>query len=423
MRRLAGLSCLLILGSCMPAFCVRVSWIRVLSGDADPVAWKEGQPWPERPDGFPFSPSTVLSYATLHPGEVLPLDDVRQKARAWARELEESRRFSRSSVLVTALGENPDRCGVIVEAETGAVPLFDGGPDYGSMALPLLGGRRATLAFAAGANVDSVAYRDEALGGKPWVLDSRASYSNDLLDSGDFSGNRLVGSMGVGPRLGPLSDILFRARADAPLDAGSEDSKAFSALEVALELGGFSLLKVDKLDASLIALGDVYLGASALKLEVVSNLQYEFGPATLSLAAAAGSVSDHVDPGELFELRFGEPYLRGPESFPYSTSRFALSRIDVDCKLLGFPVLPWLRLSLGPFAFCEAVAAPSDTASFRPLNAGIPLEGAAGAGLRLRLGAPVGITMDIGYAMSDRGEGTLVFDVFSINPLLGEDLR
>ena len=420
---MVGLSCLLILCSCAPAFCVRVSWIRVLSGEAEPVAWKEGQPWPERPDGFPFSPSSVLSYATLHPGEVLTWDEVRLKASSWARELEESRRFSRSSVLVTALGGEPERCGVIVEAETGAVPLFDGGPDYGSIALPLLGDRRATLAFAAGANVGRIAYRDEAIGGKPWVLDSNASYSNDLLDSGDFSGNRLSGSIGVGPRLGPLSDILLRARAGAPLGDGSEDSKAFSALEVALELGGFSLLKVDKLDASLISLGDAYLGTSVFKLEVVSNLRYEFGPATLSLAAAAGSVSDHIDPGELFELRHGEPYLRGPESFPYSTSRFALSRIDADCKILGFPVLPWLRLSLGPFAFCEAVAAPIDAQPFRLLGASAPMEGAAGAGLRLRLGAPVGITMDIGYAMSDRGEEALVFDVFSINPLLGEDLR
>jgi len=72
--------------------------------------------------------------------------------------------------------DDPDSRGLIVEAEAGAVPVFDGGAAYASMALPLAGGRRATVAMEGGANRASLAYRDEVFRDRPVVLEGRIIY-------------------------------------------------------------------------------------------------------------------------------------------------------------------------------------------------------------------------------------------------------
>lgn len=417
MRLSAPVLTFLLLGSCLPAFAVQVAWVRILSGDSDSVTWRQGESWPARPDGFPFAPSAVLSYATLSPGDTMAEAELDERARTWARELDESRRFSRSSVLVAELDDGSDRRGVIVEAETGATPIFDGGPAYASAALPLLDDRRTTLTVEAGPNLGSVAYRDEALRDAALVMDASLGYANDLLETGSFSGNRLSGSIGLGPRIGPVSDVIFRARAGSPIGDDAGGYRPFVALEGALELGGFSLLGIERLDGSLIALGDAYPGSSAHRYEAASSLLYGFGPATLSFAAGAGLSAGALDPSELFDLRSGNVFLRGPEPHPDSVEEFAIGRVDVDYTPFRLPLASWFPLFVGPFAFCEAAFVPIDVV------AAPRLEGAAGAGLRLKLGPPVGVTVDLGYALSDRGVGALVISVFSFNPLLGEDLR
>jgi hypothetical protein len=349
----------------------------------------------------------VLSYATISPGDSMTDAELSERARVWGRELEESRRFSRSSVLVAELGEGSDLRGVIVEAEAGAPPLFDGGAAYASMALPFVDGRRATLTLKAGPNLGAASYRDEAAADLPLVLDAGLVYANDLIETGKISGNRLSASIGFGPRLGPLSDLLLRARAGT----------RFAALEAALELGGFSLLGIEGLDGTLIALGDSYPSPPAERLEALADLRFGLGRATASLAAAAGRSSAAVDSSERFDLRSGDAYLRGPELGPGSVAAFALGRADVDCSVMNIRLASWLPLSFGPFAFCEAVLVPPEAGAVRLLA------GAAGFGLRLKLGPPVGVTADVGYALSDRGRGALVITVFSLNPLSGEELR
>ena len=409
---------LLFLCSGLPAPCVEVAWVRILSGDAEPVIWKSGEGWPARPSGFPFAPSAVLSYATISPGDAMTEADLEERARTWERELDESGRFSRSSVMVAELGDGTDSRGIVVEVETGATPLFGGGEAYVSAALPLLDGRRTTLGVQAGPNLGSIAFRDEVLEDMPLVFDSSLAYANDLLETGGFSGNRLSCSIGFGPRLGPVSDILVRARAGLPLGDLAGEYAPFVAVEGALELGGFSLAGIEGLDGALIALGDAYPGSSARRLEAESNLRLSLGPATISLTAGAGLSSGSLDPSELFDLRSGNVFLRGPEPYPGPVDEFSLGRVDVDCTALKLTVAPWFPLFLGPFVFCEAAFSPLVFGGSTPR-----LSGAAGAGFRLRLGPPVGVTVDIGYAFSDQGVGALVIAVLSQNLLTGEDLR
>jgi len=415
MRRSALAFAVLLIGSSFPAFCVEVAWVRILSGDAESVTWRPGESWPAWPSGFPFAPSAVLSYATVSPGDSMTDAELGERARTWGRALDESRRFPRSSVLVAELGEGSDRRGVIVEAETGATPLFDGGMAYASMTLPLLGGRRAALAVAAGPNLGSVSYRDETLGDGPFVLGAGLSYANDLLETGRFSGNRFSGFLGLGPRLGSFSDVLLRARTGLPLEAA--DSGPFLALGAALELGALSLFSIDGLDGSLVAQGDWYAGISGFRYEAGSNLLYGAGPATVSLAAGAGASFGPIEARERFDLRSGEGLLRGPEPYSESVGEFVLGRVDVDYSALKLSLASWFPTFLGPFAFCEAARAPTG-ADAAPL-----LSGAAGAGLRVRLGPPVGVTVDVGYALSDRGVGALVIYMLSFDPRLGKELR
>lgn len=417
MRGLVRAFVLLLLASGLSAFCVEVAWVRILSGDAEPVVWTSGEPWPARPSGFPFAPSSVLSYATLSPGDSMTEAELERRTWTWGRELDKSGRFSRSSVLVADLGDGSDRRGIVVEAETGAVPVFGGGAAYASVALPLLDDRRTTLGIQGGPNLGSIAYRDEAFGDASLVLDGGIAYANDLLETGGFSGNRLSGSIGIGPRLGPVSDFIVRARAGTPLGDGAGEYGRFVAVEGALELGGFSLSGIEGLDGALIVLGDAYPGSASRKVEAESNLRLELGSATISLAAGAGIAYGALDPSELFDLRSGAVFLRGPEPYPDPVGEFSLARIDVDCTALKLPVTSWFPFSLGPFAFCEAAFVALDA------DASPSPSGAAGGGLRLKLGPPVGLTIDIGYAFDDRGVGALVVSVLSQNLLTGEDLR
>ena len=263
--------------------------------------------------------------------------------------------------------------------------------------------------------MDSVSYRDEALGDRPFVLDAGLSYANDLLETGSFSGNRFSGFLGIGPRLGPQSDILLRARTGLPLDDG--DSKSFIALEAALELGTLSLFAIDGLDGFLVAQGDWYAGTSGLRLKACSSLLYAFGRASVSFVAGAGILSGPVEERERFDLRSEEGLLRGPGPYLESVGKFLLGRVDVDYSALKLSLASWFPTFIGPFAFCEAALAPAGA------DASPQLSEAAGAGLRVRLGPPVGVTVDIGYALSDRGVGALVIYVISRNPQFGKELR
>jgi hypothetical protein len=272
MRFVAATLALLVAGSGFLAEAAEVAWVRILSGDSPPIAWRRGGLWPARPAGFPFAPSAVLSYATLGPGDSMGEAELRTKVDRWARELEESRRFSHSSVLVAELDGEPGRFGVVVEAEPSYTPLFDGGAAYAQIDLSLFGGRRDSLAFQAGPNLASAAFRDEALGDGPIVLESSLAYANDLLDSGSFSGNRLEAALAMGPRLGPQSDFLLRVRACLSPDGGA--AAPLFAIEPTLELAGLSLLGLRRLDGSLSLRGDAYPGQASLRCDASSDLRF-----------------------------------------------------------------------------------------------------------------------------------------------------
>jgi hypothetical protein len=415
-RTARAFALLLLLGPSLPATCIEVAWLRLLSGEAEPLVWRGGEAWPERPGDFPFAPSAVLSYATLAPGDSMPEAELEARTLAWERMLAESGRFSRCSVFPVEGDGDPERRGVIVEAEAGAPPLFGGGPAYGSMVLPLLGGRRSSLAFEAGPNRGSIAYRDDALGDLPLVLAGRLDYANDLLETGAFSGHRASASLGIGPRIGALSDILLRAREAVPLGPGNEGTTSSFALGALLELAGLSLFGIPGLDGELALSGDAYPGSSARRSEAVSGLRARLGPATLSFSGGFGLSSKALDPRERFDLRAGDAFLRGPEGDAEAVEGFVLARADIDIAVLRLSPASWLHLSLGPFAFCEAVLAPLSAFS-RP-DGGLVgrAMGAAGGGLRLRLGPPIGVCADIGCAASDRGEVALVFSILSRSP-------
>jgi hypothetical protein len=188
-------------------------------------------------------------------------------------------------------------------------------------------------------------------------------------------------------------------------------------LGAALELGALSLLAIDGLDGSLVAQGDWYAGTSGFRYEAGSDLLYAFGRASISLAAGAGISTGHVEARELFDLRSGEGLIRGPEGSSESVGEFALGRVDLDYSALKLSLVSWFPIYLGPFAFCEAAWAPAVSDSTPTIS------GAAGAGLRIRLGLPVGVTVDVGYALSDRGVGALVIYMLSFDPRLGKELR
>ena len=202
---------------------VGVEWIRVLSGDGEPATWRRGEPYPARPDGAPLAPEAVLSYSPLRPGDAMGESELAAKAQLWERTLEVSGRFSKATVFVVELESDPSQRGIVVEAQALDAPIFGGGAAYGSMILPLVSGRRTSLSVAAGANKASAEYRDDSLGDLPLVLDGRLSYDNDLLDSLSFSGNRLSGGIGIGPRLSPLCSLIAGIRGGLPLgdDGGS----------------------------------------------------------------------------------------------------------------------------------------------------------------------------------------------------------
>jgi hypothetical protein len=400
MRRSTSALALLILCSSLPAFCVELVWVRILSGDCDAVVWRPGVAWPSRPDSFPFEPSAVLSFATVAPGDSLPEARLEAKARLWERSLAESGRFSRATVLVTEAADDPDSRGLIVEAEAGAVPVFDGGAAYASMALPLAGGRRATVAMEGGANRASLAYRDEVFRDRPVVLEGRIIYENDLIETGTFVNNRLSAGLGFGPRLGPLGDVLFRVRGKLPLDNGAG---VLLALDAELELTGLSFFGIEGLDGSLESLGSVYPGSTALRLEAESGLRLKLGAWAFACDAGLGLSSGALDSGELFRLDAGNLMLRGPEGWDRRTTGIRFARLDVRVAVLDCRLASWLSATLGPFAFAEAAKADDYQGQ---------LEG-IGGGLTMSFGSPVGVTVDLGYSLDASGEGALVFSASS----------
>ena len=200
-----------------------LAWVRILAGDADPVVWTPGARWPARPALFPFAPSAVLSYATVCPGDELADSRLEARASRWERALVISGRFSLARVYVVELegagAEGGPRRGLIVEAEPVDAPCFDGGAAYASVELPLFRGFRESVLVDAGVNRAELAYRDDTLGDAPFVLASSLRYDNDLLQTGCISGNRLSGSLALGPRLSSYGDLLGGCRIEAPLPA------------------------------------------------------------------------------------------------------------------------------------------------------------------------------------------------------------
>lgn len=376
-----------------------LAWLRILSGSADPVTWQSGEKWPSRPSDFPFFPSAVLSYAPFAPGDSMPIDALRSKARDWERSLQESGRFAKASVFLTE-PSGDGRLGAIAEVEPLELPLaFDGGAAYGVATFPLAAGRRAALSLVAGANKDAIGYRDEALGDHPLVLEAGAAYDNDLLETGKFDGNRLSALFGLGPRIGPLGSLTARIRGVLPLDAGEA---GLLAVEGSLDFARLALFGAEGLDGFLDAVGSAYLGSTALRGAVSSELRLIEGDVKLEVFADGGLASAGIDTRERFDLGSGGFALEGPEGEGACASRLLLGRFEFGYSFLHLPAASWFALSAGPFAFAEAALGDS----------AIPYSG-CGLGLRLVFGPPVGITADMGYAFGGDGSRGLVLSVTS----------
>jgi hypothetical protein len=404
-----ALAALLALAAVGRLHCLELAWLRVLCGE-EAVTWRRLSAPPARPEGFPLDPAAVLSYTDLSPGDSLSEAELEARAATWDRALAESRRFSRSSVLVVEVGEEGSRRGLIAEVETGAVPIFGGGNAYAAATLPLVGGRRASLALEAGADRATVAYRDFGAWGLPLVLEAGLGYRNDLPTEGRFVGHRLAPAFGLGPRLGRFGALLLRARAELALGGGAP----YSALAAALELRGLDLVGVERFDGSLSLSVDSYPGSSALRYSAEARLELARGAATIALEAGAGLSSGPLDSRELFDLAAGSlAYLRGPEAGTEGLHSFALGRLELDLAAYRRRAATWLELAIGPFAFAELALAPLVGDS----PGGAIALGGSGGGLRLRLGPPVGIIADLGYAFGSRASRGLVLSIISKRPL------
>jgi hypothetical protein len=373
--------------------------VRVLAEGVDPVSWKPGAAWPERPADFPFAPSAVLSYATIVPGQAFGDEIISRRARAWERELLDSGRFSLARVYVVELEpDEENRCGIIVEAAPPDAPWFFGGAAYASITLPLLGGRRTILGIEAGANRAGIYYRDDALADRPLVLVSWLRYDNDLIETGAFSNNRAEAGLGLGPRLGNLGDVLARARCLVPLEEGG--GSPLIATDAVIELYLANLMGCEGLCLVASATGSAYPGHSALRLIAEPELSYERGPFNLECSLFYGRSFDSLDPREFFQLGSEGLGLRGPESQGEAEESAKSLRLEGDAAAVRWSFGSWLPASLGPFAFIEAAIADSSD----PIAA-------VGGGIRLRLGAPVGLWCDLGYAIGKDGAGCIVFNV------------
>jgi len=385
---------------------VSVEWIRVLSGEGEPATWRRGEPYPARPDGALFAPEAVLSYSPLRPGDAMDKSELAAKARLWERTLEVSGRFSKATVFVVELESDPSQRGIVVEAQALDVPIFGGGAAYGSMILPLVSGRRTSLSVAAGANKASAEYRDDSLGDLPLVLDGRLSYDNDLLDSLSFSGNRLSGGIGIGPRLSPLCSLIAGIRGGLPLGAAG-GSSGYWAIFSDFDYARLWLFGVRGLALSLFAEASDFPSSAALKLESTARLDARLGPIAFTALAACGFSRGGLDERELFDLESGRFALSGPEGAGMKASRFEGARLDCGAQLIHFSLASWLTLSLGPSAFGEAIRADDSQ----------ELLAAVGGGLRMTLSLPVGLNIDLGYAAAQDGRGGFVFKV-EASPLL-----
>ena len=385
---------------------VKLAWIRILAGEAEPAVWRAGEAWPPREADAPFAPSAVLSYSTLRPGDTLAETELAARALSWERALEASGRFSKAAVFVVELPDDPQKRGAIVEASPLDVPLFGGGSAYASMDLPLFGARRSSLSMIAGANKDAVEYRDDTFRDLPFVLDSRLEYDNDLIEKSSFVGNRVTGSFGLGPRLGPLCSLVLSARGCVPFDS-VQGSSAFIAIDADLEYERPSLFDLKGLDLSLSTTLSAYPGSSALRLEAQSSLTVPLGETCLACEAGVGISSGALDSTELFDLHGGPLFLLGPEGYDKEASEVELARLDYGAPILHAPIASWLEMSLGPFAFTELARSNTDSS----LLAG------AGGGLRLKLGSPVNLTMDFGYAIDQDSVSGFVFDAAALTYL------
>jgi hypothetical protein len=401
----------LVLAS-LPALCaaegkVELVWIRLLSGEAEPAVWRAGEAYPERKAESAIAPSALLSYSPLKPGDALSETELAAKAELWERSLAESGRFSKASVFVVESEGDPGKRGVIVEAEPLDSPLFGGGAAYASMALPLLGGRRASLAMAAGANTASLAYRDDAFRELPLVLEASASYDNDLIESGSFSGNRLSGDFGIGPRLGPLCSLVAGIRGCLPFDE-VQGSSPYLALDARLEYSRPMLFGLPWLGLAFSSIATDYPLSGALRLAARSRLSAKLGASELSCDSGLGLSTGSLDLRERFDLERGGFALKGPAGSSETARRIGLGRFDWCAPLFSLPLATWLTVSLGPFAFGEIAFVDDDTQA----------RAAAGTGLRLMLGAPINLGLDLGYAFDQGGAGGIVFDLSSASFLL-----
>jgi hypothetical protein len=229
-------------------------------------------------------------------------------------------------------------------------------------------------------------------------------YDNDLIEKGVFSGNRFSASFGLGPRLGPLGDLLLRGRCLLPLDESDGSGPLFS-LDAVLELSALSLFSLRGFDIRFSAVGSAYPGSSALRLLAAYELRLGLGAWSLSCESGLGLSSGELDSRELFDLESGELELRGPEGRDKEVSGAAIVRLELGLEALRWSFASWLSASLGPFAFAEGALAGST--SLADALAG------AGGGLRLKLGSPIGLTVDFGYAVDQSGQGALVFSTTS----------
>ena len=381
-----------------------LAWVRILAGNADPVLWTPGAAWPARPALFPFAPSAVLSYATVRPGDELADAELEARASRWERALAISGRFSVARVYVVELeGAGADggpRRGLIVEAEPVDAPCFDGGAAYASVELPLFRASRESLLVAAGANRAELAYRDDTLGDAPFVLASSLRYDNDLLQTGRVTGNRLSGSLASGARLGSYGDLLGGCRIETPLAAPPEGGEPLLvAADLTLELVFPELLGIRALDADLSTTGSAYPGSTALRLFSRSELWLDRDPFDLKAAASLGLSSGGLDGRDLFSPGVEGLDLMGRDGERNAAREAAALGVDCDLALMRWTFGSWLPATLGPFV--AAQGAILDSSALASL----------GAGLRLRLGPPVSLWCDLGWALDREGEGALVFAV------------
>ena len=382
--------------------------------DEDSYTWEQGDIIPFKVDGAHTEPITIISFLDFKPGDSVSPEKLERKTKMAKYRLIECGYFYSAEVSIVPPRKYPETRTILIKVREGFPYRFGGDSIYGYFGIDNLIGKRKSIKFFAGYNLNGILFRDELFGNSNFIIETGAYYKNAGPGvNSNLKFNLLEMELGLGYRFHP--DWIF-----------SINSKTY--------YKKYPSVDIDYLDLILIpgVSGNIILGNPEnpffIRPVFKSHISFSFLEERKIYTAVLGSLRINCPLGKRQSINMQSSTGLGlselPERFKFNLynipdssvrsgydesellcNKYLLFNLEYRATMAKFFIPPFFNTKLDLFIYSDFGFTSDYEKSFNKHT----FKDAYGFGLRIIFDNPVFAYFSFSYGWNNKGEGRFVF--------------